>query len=293
MQVNTMSKRNLPCVQVRGLATRTCPPNIRQHDHPPAKKSRTLPTPEFHIAVNVAPTPGAGSSALQATCVVSDSPILPPGSASTPGPLRLGQVTSLAGSCSAPDPQTVGRKVYIPKARRILLKILSESARTGRAPSAYDVLTWMDAEYPNSLVSGCYMKSYSDFQTFGIEDAFDIMENEVFFLATFGQLGHYGATHLRHNTENNILAPLGLWATKSETSSSVGQPLDRPKILKWRDEVEQGHVEDVEDSSVKVEVVEAEEVEEGDSGYSSGIEEIEGWSEVNVEEQWEDDLYEV
>ena len=277
-------------MQVRGLATKTCPPNVKQRDYPPAKKSKT--TPEFHIAVNLAPTSGVGGSALQGTCVVSDSPILPAESASTPRPLRLDQVASLARSCSAPDPQTVGRKVYIPKACKILLKILSEGAITGRAPSAYDILTWMDTEYPNALAGGCYMDSYSDFQTFGIEDAFDIMENEVFFLATFGRLGHYGATHLRQNTENNILAPLGLWATKSESNSSVGQPLNRSEILKWQDEVEEGYIEDVEDSSVKVEAVEVVEEEKVDSGYSSGIEEIEGWSEVNVE-QWEDDLYEV
>jgi hypothetical protein len=62
-------------------------------------------------------------------------------------------------------------------------------------------------------------------------------------------------------------------------------------ILEWRDEVEQSYIEDIEETKVKVEEVEeVEVVVEVNNGYSSGIEEIEGWwEEVNVG-QWEEEI---
>jgi hypothetical protein len=243
------------------------------------------PVLEFHIAVNFAPTPGVGGPALQGTCVVSDSPI-PQASASAPGPLHTEQVAGLeenTASCSAPDPRPVGRKVHIPKASKTLLQMLSESVETGRVPSAHDILTWMDAEHAE--VDGFYLNSYSDFQTFGIEDTFDIMEKEVCYLATFGPLGRGGALKLRHYTRDSILTPLGLWETKPDSIGSVKETIDMHRLFKWRNEVEEGYVEEIEDSSdTKVEVVEeVEEVEDMGREESSGIVEVEGWErEVNM-----------
>src|SRR6202453_3100901 len=96
--------------------------------------------------------------------------------------------------------------------------MLSDCAKTGRVLSSHDVLTWMDTEHPE--VEGYYIDSYSDFQAFGVDDAFDIMESEVCHLATFGHLGRAGAQRLRQYTRDSILIPLDLWATKPESYNS-------------------------------------------------------------------------
>lgn len=224
---------------------------------------------------------------MQGTCVVSDSPFPQAASASAPGPLRLEEVPAQE-SCSAPVPQPVGRKVYIPKTREMLLKMLSESAQTGRVPSSYEILTWMDSEHDN--VDGFYLDSYSDFETFGVNDALDIMENEVCHLATFGHLGQDGATRLRQYTRDQILVPLGLWETESDSISSLEKTLDIQRVFKWRNGVEDSYIEEIEDTSdVKVEDVE--DVEEVSGGDSTDIEEIDGWrwQDVNYG-QWEEEI---
>lgn len=281
--------------QARSLATKTHPPNIKQLDYPPTKKPRTTQAPEFHIEVNLAPTPGAGVPALQGTCVVSNSQFQQPGSASVPGPLRLEEVADckqLGDSCSAPDPCPLGRKVHIPTACRTLLQMLSDCAMTGRVLSSHDVLTWMDTEHPE--VEGYYIDSYSDFQAFGVDDAFDIMESKVCHLATFGHLGRAGAQRLRQYTQDSILIPLDLWATKPESYDSGMGSVDVEKVFKWRREVEPGYVEDIEDveeiKEVKNEEVE-EEVEEEKGGKSSDIEEVSSfdWRAINMG-QWEEEI---
>jgi hypothetical protein len=62
----------------------------------------------------------------------------------------------------------------------------------------YDILTWMDSEHPQ--MDMVYMDSYSDFQTFGVDNALDIMEHEVCYLASFGKLGHGRAQSLHQYT---------------------------------------------------------------------------------------------
>ena len=284
--------KSLPWVQKRKLATKTCPPNIKQFDDPPTKKRKAAqPAPEFHIAVNLAPT--QGGSALQGACVVSSSPLPQVVSASAPGPLRLGEVTSLDGdtrSSSAPSLGPLGRKIPVTRACKMLLQMLSEAAETRRAPRSYDILTWMDAENPE--VDGLYIDSFGDFKDLGIKDAFDIIETEVFYIAPFGYLGRGGALRLRQCVWDKILIPLGLWDTTPDDSvGSVENLLDVRRLIKWRVEVEDGYVEDIEDTSdIKVEDVEDIEDIDAVRSESSGIEEIEGWWEnVNVG-QWEEEI---
>ena len=115
-------------------------------------------------------------------------------STSTPSPLLLEEVTSLDGDLEfgdAPSAPPVGCKVHILKACKTLVQMLSKAVETERAPSSYDILTWMDAE--NSEVDGLYIDSYGDFQTFEVKDALSIMENRVGVLASFGYLGRGGA----------------------------------------------------------------------------------------------------
>ena len=251
--------------------------------------------PEFHIAVNLAPTQGVRGPALLGTCVVSDSPIPQVGSASAPGLLRLEQAANVKGagqSCSAPDPQPLGRKVYIP-ACKTLLEMLSECAKSGRAPSSHEILTWMDAEHPEA--DWCYMDSWSDCQTFGIHDAFNIMESEVCHLASFGHLGRGGALRLRQYTRDKILIPLDLWATKTESIGSALGVAGQSRIFKWQNEVQQGYIEDIEDpiedieDPKDIEEVKVEEADDVCGGESLEIEEIFDWREANVG-QWEEEI---
>ncbi|KAF8259289.1 hypothetical protein EI94DRAFT_1813546 [Lactarius quietus] len=230
----------------RGLATTSCPPNIKKIDYPPTKKTKAMqPAPEFHIAVNLASTQGEGGTALLGgTCVMSDAPIQQPQLVSAPGPVHAEQ--AVAGSsqlCSAPDPLPLGRKVYIPRVRKTLLEMLSACAQTGRVPSSHNILTWLDTEHSDE--DGLYMESFSDFQAFGIDDAFDIMEREVCYLATFGHLGQGGAQRLCQYTRDKILFPLDLWTTKNE---SIGSPLrsaDNSTIFKWQNGIQEGYIEDI------------------------------------------------
>jgi hypothetical protein len=195
-------------------------------------------------------------------------------SASTPGPSRLEGEVKLEGPpepCGAPAPQPVARRVFISKARQRLVEILGDCAQTGKVPATYDILTLLDAEYPEH---GRFCDSYSDLHTFGIDDALDIEAKEVCYLATFGQLGREGACILRKYTQEKILIPLDLLETKAETVKSVEEVRCRKKILDWQAEVEMGHVEE-------------EDVEVVDGGESTDIEEIEGWGEVSYHTQEE------
>ena len=317
--------------QASGLATPTCPPNIKKLDYPPTKKPKRAP--EFHIAVNLAPTPGGGP-ALQGTCIVSDSSLPQAGSASAPGPAVRLELTGLEGSASAPGPATrleltglegsasapgpathleeltglegtssapnappLGRRTYISKGCEALLELLTQRASTGRVPSAHDVLAWI--EFDHGDVDGPYLDSYSEFEAFGIHDAFDIMETEVCYLATIGNLGRGGAIRLRQFTRDHILVPLGLWETRAESVGSLEELEDTGQIFQWRNGVEQDRVEDIEDTKEEVEQVDVvEEVEEVEDGESTGIEEIEGWSENSSDitlrnwnwGQWEEEV---
>ena len=200
--------------------------------------------------------------------------------------MHLEPVTVFAESSSVPDPRPAGRTAYITKNRKFVLEMVLECAKAGRVPSAIEILTWMDLEHPEE--DGDYIDSSSDFKTFGIDDAFDIMEREICYLSTFGNLGHSGTTLLRQYTWDNILVPLGLWSTKAEScGSSAEKPWDLGRVIRWRRDVEDGYVEEVEEFEEKKEEVKEEEVEE--------VEEVSGGDDSDIEEieTWEDDEFEV
>ena len=106
----------------------------------------------------------------------------------------------------------------------MLVQMLSKAVKTERAPSSYDILTWMDAG--NLEVNGLYIDSYGDFQTFEVKDALNIMENRVGVLASFGYLGRGGALCLHQCTWDKVLIPLGLWETIDDSIGTVKKPLD-------------------------------------------------------------------
>ena len=83
--------------------------------------------------------------------------------------------------------------------------------------------------------------------------------------------------------------PLGLWATKAESISSVCSLMEMGRIIQWQQGVKGGYVEDAESAGnikVKEEEVVVVEVSSTDS---SGIEKIESWGKVNVG-QWEKEI---
>ena len=112
---------------------------------------------------------------------------------------------------------------------------------------AQEILTWINGELQD--IDGNYVDSHSELQAFGIEDAFNIMEMEVCFLTTIGNLRRSGATQLCQYMQDNILMPLGLWATKAESISSVCSLMEMGRIIQWQQGVEGGYVGDAESAA--------------------------------------------
>ncbi|KAN0138373.1 hypothetical protein V8E53_003836 [Lactarius tabidus] len=239
-------------------ATKYSLPNIKRNDRPPSKKPRAAP--EVHVAVNFTPMPGGGIPAMQGSYIVSGTPILQQESASAPGPLHLEQACNTAPtqSCSAPM-SSVGRKMYVPKAKKSLVTVLSNCVHTGRVPTTEEILTLMDSADPQP--DRFYRDSLDNFLDFGIHDALDI-----------------------HNTQGSNKDPVDM--------------TDTPAINKWQSEVKPEYVEEIEDDDEEVAVVVeevavvVEEVEEVDEESTDVVEDVEdeGDDWVNT---WVDDLYEV
>ena len=251
-----------------GLATTTCPPNIKKLDYPPTKKAKVAS-----------------------------------GSASAPVPVPVEPLTGSEGN--PPKPVPLGRRAYMPRTREKLLQKLAQQVSTGRVPTSHDVLTWMD--YENDDGDGDFIESWDEFVDLRIFDALDIMESELCYLGTVGKLGRGATIRLQQFTRDNVLVPLGLWATKPGSISSFEGLLNMDPVFEWRNGVEPGYVEDIEDveevkkdeviedvEEVKKEEAEVEVVEEEEDGNSSGIEEIEGWSDITLREwnygQWEEEI---
>jgi hypothetical protein len=264
------------------------PPNVEKLDPPPTKKPRGAKlTPDVHIALNFALAPGVGGAPIQGSYVVSDSPIPQLRSAPTPGPSRHDNVAALTEVWfDAPEPLATGGKMYLPQSRKKLFLILLECVEAGRLPSVAEVLTLMDAEDPAPNMK--YIDALSDMDDFGLENAFDIYDHGVCYLATFGNLGRGGARRVRQYARDKILVPLDIVkaAKSSEPSEEEIDDVDFDQIMEWRTGVTAG-LEDVEVEEdveeVKREVEERELIEVG----STDIEE-----EDEVEENWrtEDEL---
>ena len=121
---------------------------------------------------------------------MSNSQVLQLGSSSAPGPLcieEVADVKELGKASNTPDPCPLGCRVYIPQAHKMILQQLLDCANTNRVLLMLDILTWMDTENPD--MCGFYRSSYSEFKAIEVEDAFNVMENEICYLASFGGLG--------------------------------------------------------------------------------------------------------
>jgi hypothetical protein len=186
---------------------------MKKLDCPPTKKHRSAQVaPEVHIKVNIMPTPGTGSPAMQGSYVVSGTPVACSGLASAPGPLHADQVGNAAGrteNCStlaAPTP--AGCKVYFLSTRKTRFSVLLDCVRVNRIPSVHKLLTMMDLE--DLAVDLKYVDTLSKMQDLQIDDVLDVYSLHECYLANFGSLGRDGARHLRQFAHDKLLVPLEL-----------------------------------------------------------------------------------
>jgi hypothetical protein len=265
-------RKTYPDVQEQDKATLFLPPNVKKLDCPLAKKPRgRQPAPELYIAVNIAPTAGAGGSAMQGSYIVSECPIVQSGTSSAPAPSPPNPLLDVpAGTSSALGPMSVGpdlrrlRRCRVRESRRSLMVVLLDCTHTGRAPTLRELLTLMDDEDP--MLDGSYMDAYTELSDFGVEDAIDVYALEECLLATFGCLGRMNARCLRQYARDKILIPLDLVRAASEPptdTEEIDAPTDEGRIHDWRESLEDDEIEEVEGDGERKEVDEVVDAEEG------------------------------
>ncbi|KAH9986367.1 hypothetical protein BJV77DRAFT_965207 [Russula vinacea] len=192
-----------------GTATKTLPPNILKNDHPPSKKTRALASaPEVHIAVNIAPMPGAGSSIMHESFVTTDSPVKQ--STSAPGPAKVSDAAMHSLSCSAP-PTThlpVSHEPPNPLSRKSLLLLLLDCIESLRIPTTLELLSYMDTDEPTPDLK--YVDIHSELYDHGVEDVVDVYSLPVELLSTLGSMGKVRAHRLHRYARDKFLIPLCL-----------------------------------------------------------------------------------
>ncbi|KAF8266670.1 hypothetical protein EI94DRAFT_1701582 [Lactarius quietus] len=122
----------------------------------------------------------------------------------------------------------------------------------GRVPTMRDILTFLDAQYPEP--DGDYMDSFSDMQTFGVLNALDIMAS----------------------LDESVPS---IFISSRKTESSFHSAYGRQNLKASRDQLWIGQISDeIEEScDVKAEDVDVDVVVVSDDDESTGIEEIESW----------------
>lgn len=199
-------------------------PNTKKFDHPPTKKARTTRrTPEVHVSVNITPTPGAATSAMQATYLVSDTK---PSSATSP--LYATKVSDIPSDSdtkplSAPGPSQLSPT---PRCARLLTTLDCVSA--GRIPSVNELLSLMDQEDPTANPK--YADSLSELESLGsIHDAVTLYSTPVEILGTMGKLGIEGAHRLHEYCKDKLFPGLGIMQTKRSHSEEASvEEIPRP-----------------------------------------------------------------
>ena len=125
-------------------------------DNPPTKKPRgPQAPPEFHIAVNIAPTSGVGG-AIQGSYVISQSTIEASTAAPRPLSLEKGNQDTLSTEGAGDDIDALtedhlpppGREITVRKATRELIAALAKCTETGVLLNTKETLELMDSEDP-------------------------------------------------------------------------------------------------------------------------------------------------
>ncbi|KAI9431270.1 hypothetical protein H4582DRAFT_2085253 [Lactarius indigo] len=200
--------------------TINAPPNTKILDHPATKKTRTMHAkPEVHVSVNIMPTPGAGSSAVQATYVVSGS------SSPTPSPSRLVDISDESPRTipsSAPEPSVPGpTQAQDPRPSRLL--VLLDCMAELRVPTVKELLMLMDAHAP--AVGRKYMDLCEELTDLKQYDVVDVYSLPIELLASFGWLRQDSARCIHEYCRDKLLVPLGFMeATSSDENDSLSTP---------------------------------------------------------------------
>jgi hypothetical protein len=148
---------------------KTLPPNVLKNNHHPSKKARALVSaPEVHIMVNIAPIPGAGSSAMHESFITTNSPVKQ--SMSVPGPAKVSDTAMHSLSCSAPPttPLLVSHEPPNPLSCKSLLLLLLDCIESLRIPSTLELLSYMDADEPTPDLK--YVNVHSELYDHEVED---------------------------------------------------------------------------------------------------------------------------
>jgi hypothetical protein len=179
-----------------------------KNDHPPTKKHRALaPAPEVHVAVNIAPIPGAGSSVMHGSYIISDSPIVQSTSVPPLGPAKVSDASMHLLSCSTPTPLPLHQPPDPPSYKSLLLLLL-DCIESSRVPTILELLSFMDADDPTTNLK--YADIHSELYDHGVEDVVDIYSLPVELLSTLGGMGKDRAHCLRRFTRDKFLLPLCL-----------------------------------------------------------------------------------
>ena len=218
-----------------GEATKYTPPNIKQFDHPPTKKCRTMDrTPEKHVPINIMPTPEAGCSTVKTAYVVLD-PLSPP----TPGPSRSAHLQT-----SDEPPHTIPPSAPRPftQTSRTRLMVLLDCLASLNLPTTMELLSLMD-HYE------CGEKRYIDLHEelvdLGIKNAVELFELPVEILASFGWLHQSSASRLQRFCRDKLLVPLGF--VEEDSSSDYNSPSAQSVLT-----IESSSDEDGDDEGVMV-----------------------------------------
>ncbi|KAF8258889.1 hypothetical protein EI94DRAFT_1707576 [Lactarius quietus] len=209
-------------------ATKYTLPNVHWLDHLPTKKLKTThPTPEVHVAINISPTPEAGSSTMHATYIVSDSsslavvPVQPVRISNIPPePKPVTLITSDSSSEASLRPSRMSAKALQASSHGFtkrtldvsLVCILMDCIREARVPSVLELLLLVDFE--NLAIRHKQIDVFCGLVHFRVEDIIDIYSLPVYILAALGGLDKDEAKRLHAYCRDKFLGPMLLLETR-------------------------------------------------------------------------------
>ena len=204
-------------MQAEGRSTKYSRPNVQKYDFPATKKRRTAQQTPVHVSVNITPTPGATSSAMQATYQVANA------TSSAPCPPHAAEVSVDTKSISAPGPS---RPSTSPRCARLLA--LLDCIHADRTPSVRELLTPMDCKEPMAGLK--FEDSTSDLEDFGMTNTLEVSKMPVELLMSMGSLGRDGSRRVHEYCQDKILGPLGEPRAKRSGSDTSVEEILPPRV---------------------------------------------------------------
>lgn len=160
-------KRLTTNLQSLDTASKLALPNEMTFNHPATKKPRTMhPTPdlEAHAPINITPTSGAASSAMQVTCLKSDP------MSSAPGPSCTARVSDIFSDIKPLSALGPSRPPPTPHSLQLITPL--DRSKASRFPTLREVLSLINLE--ESVDNLVYTDMHSELEDFGMNDAMDV-----------------------------------------------------------------------------------------------------------------------